>query len=71
MSTVKGIFIEIQMLIDQALTAPTSAEKNAILLKLKKITTTDVVYQRLQAIETEPTYLIALPEKVDLRLSKS
>jgi len=70
MNTVKGIFAEIATLIDRAIAAPTAAEKNTLLAQIKKITTTDTIYLRLQAIETETTYLIPLPEKVDLRMSK-
>lgn len=70
MSTISGIFTQAQNLIDTAIAAPTTTEKNKHLQDLKKMLTTDVVFLRLQAIESEPTYLIPLPEKADLRFTK-
>jgi hypothetical protein len=70
MSTINGTFTQIQTLLDEAIAAPTAAEKNRLLADLKKRLTVDKIYERLQAIETEPTYAIALPEKVDLRFTK-
>ena len=70
MNTISGTFAQIQTLLDEALAAPTLTEKNSLLAQLKKLLETDAIYQRLQAIETEPTYAIALPEKVDLRFTR-